>query len=142
MVRFDMVVLKRVGVGSAFKVGFVLSAMVSAVLGLIAFLFQLTVFNAILNVATIEVYSPGTTASDIAQLLSAIGTGTLCFIYAVGVVFGAIFGGIGFAVVALFYNITARWVGGLEFETFQSGAGLLDEIEAEMYEKRKRAENL
>lgn len=137
-----MLVLKRIGVGAAFKVGFVLSGMMSAVLGLLAFLFQLTVFNAIMNIATIEVYSPGTTVGEVSQVLSAIGTGTLCFLYAVGVVFGAIFGGIGFAVVALFYNLTARWVGGLEFETFQSGAGLLDEIEAEMYEKRKRAENL
>ena len=136
-----MLVIKRIGVGAAFKVGFVLSGMLSAVLGLIAFLFQLTVFNAIMNIATIEVYSPSTTtAGEISQVLSAIGTGTLCFLYVMGVVFGAIFGGIGFAVIALFYNMTARWVGGLEFETFQAGTGLLDEIEAEMYEKLKRAE--
>jgi hypothetical protein len=131
-----MVVLKRIGVGSAFKVGFVLTGMMSIVFGLIAFLFQLTVFNALMNNASIQVYAPGATAGDVAQLLSAIGTGTLCFLYAMGVVFGAIFGGIGFAVIALFYNMTARWVGGLEFETFQSGTGLLDEIEAELYEKR------
>jgi hypothetical protein len=136
-----MLVLKRIGVGAAFKVGLVLGGMMSAVLGLIAFLFQLTVFNAIMNIATIEVYSPGRTAGEISQVLSAIGTGTLCFLYVMGVVVGAIFGGIGFALVALFYNMTARWVGGLEFETFQSGSGLLDEIEAEMYEKRKHGEN-
>lgn len=133
-----MVVLKRVRVGSAFKVGFVLSGMLSAVFGLIALLFQLTFLNALMNIATIEVYSPGVDPGEFSQILSAIGTGTLCFLYMAGVVFGAIFGGIGFAVVALFYNMTARWVGGLEFETFQSGTGLLDEIEAEMYEKGKR----
>ncbi|HLU10550.1 MAG TPA: hypothetical protein VK003_12855 [Oceanobacillus sp.] len=136
-----MLVLKRIGVGAAFKVGLVLGGMMSAVLGLIAFLFQLTVVNAIMNVATFEVYSPNVSAGEVSQVLSAITTGTLCFLYAMGVIFSSIFSGIGFALVALFYNLTARWVGGLEFETFHAGSGLLDEIEVEMYEKRKRGEN-
>lgn len=136
-----MVVLKRIGVASAFKVGLVLCGILSAVFGLLAFIVQITLFNALLNSPNVFIDVQGATAGDVWQAMSAIGTGALCFLYAMGVVFGAIGGGIGFAVVALFYNLTARWVGGLEFETFQSGTGLLDEIEADMYGKRKRSED-
>lgn len=136
-----MLVLKRVRVGSAFKVGLVLSGLMTLVFGLIAFLLQFAFISAIVNSTSFQSYPPGQAQSSIEAMraVSLVGTGTLCFFYAMSVVFGAIFGGISFAIVAFFYNLTARWVGGLEIETFQSnGGGLLDEIEAEMYDKRKR----
>jgi hypothetical protein len=133
-----MFVLRRVGAGSAFKVGFVLSGIWSAVFGLLVFVFQLTALNAIMNTASFQVYAPGQSSLDVLQTLSLVGTGTLCLIYVATVVFSAIFGGLGFAFLALIYNLTARMVGGLELETLQSGSGLLDEIEAEMYETQKR----
>ncbi len=137
-----MVVLRRIGVGSAFKVGFVVNGLLAIVFGLLAFLIQAAFLNLITSAASIEVYSPGQSASAIEAMraFSLIGLGTLCLFYAMAVVFGAVFGGLGFALIAFFYNLTARWVGGLELETISTGSGLLDEIEAEMYgyEKRKR----
>lgn len=137
-----MVVLRRIGVGSAFKVGFVVNGLLAIVFGLLAFLIQAAFLNLITSAASIDVYSPGQSASAIEAMraFSLIGLGTLCLFYAMAVVFGAVFGGLGFALIAFFYNLTARWVGGLELETISTGSGLLDEIEAEMYgyEKRKR----
>lgn len=137
-----MVVLRRIGVGSAFKVGFVVNGLLALVFGLLAFLIQAAFLNLITSAASIDVYSPGQSASAIEAMraFSLIGLGTLCLFYAMAVVFGAVFGGLGFALIAFFYNLTARWVGGLELETISTGSGLLDEIEAEMYgyEKRKR----
>lgn len=137
-----MVVLRRIGVGSAFKVGFVVNGLLALVFGLLAFLIQAAFLNLITSAASIDVYSPGQSASAIEAMraFSLIGLGTLCLFYAMSVVFGAVFGGLGFALIAFFYNLTARWVGGLELETISTGSGLLDEIEAEMYgyEKRKR----
>jgi hypothetical protein len=137
-----MLVLRRIGIGSAFKVGFVVNGLLAIIFGLIAFLIQVGFLNLIMNSASFDVYGPGQpqTAIEAMRAFSLIGTGTLCFFYAMAVVFGAVFGGIGFAMMAFFYNLTARWVGGLELETIATGTGLLDEIEAEMYavEKRKR----
>lgn len=137
-----MLVLRRVGVGSAFKVGFVVNGLLAIIFGLIAFLIQVAFLNLIMGSANFDVYAPGQaqTTIDAMRAFSLVGTGTLCFFYAMAVVFGAVFGGIGFALLACFYNLTARWVGGLELETITTGTGLLDEIEAEMYavEKRKR----
>jgi hypothetical protein len=137
-----MLVLRRVGVGSAFKVGFMLNGLLALVFGLIAFLLQVAFLNTIMSGANFDVYTSGQTQTtiDTMRALSLVGTGTLCFFYAMAVVFGAVFGGIGFAILAFAYNVTARMVGGLELETISSGAGLLDEIEAEIYnvEKRKR----
>jgi hypothetical protein len=137
-VEVDMLVLKRVGVGAAFKVGLVLGALLALVFGLIAFLAQAALLNALVGTADVQLSSNGQNIDPI-QVMSLVGTSTLCFLYVLGVVFGALYCGISFAVGAFFYNLTARWVGGLEFETFQSGGGLLDEIEAEIYEKRKRS---
>lgn len=134
-----MLVLRRVRVGSAFKVGFVVNGLLAIVFGLVAFLLQVGLLNFITSAASFDVYSPGQSASAIEALRAVSLVGT-CFFYAIAVIFGAVFGGIGFALMAFFYNLTARWVGGLELETMTTGTGLLDEIEAEIYgvEKQKR----
>ena len=133
-----MFILKHIRIGSAFKVGFVVSGLAALVFGLIALLFQAAFVNLIMGTVNWQLSSNGQTVNP-SEVFSLISTGTLCFMYIVGVVFGALWGGIAFALTAFFYNLTARWVGGLELEFFQSAGGLLDEIEAEIYEKRKRS---
>lgn len=132
-----MLVLKRIGVGSAFKVGFVVNGLLALIFGLIAFLLQTALLSAVMSVVNVQT-TTGAQTADALQAMSLVGTGTMCFLYAVSVVFGAVFGGIGFAVIAFCYNVAARAVGGLEIETIQTSGGLLDDIEAEIYEKRKR----
>jgi hypothetical protein len=64
--------------------------------------------------------------------------GLLCF-YGVGIVAGAVFGGIQFAIGAFCYNLAANWVGGLKIELETGATELLDDIERDLG-KRKRDE--
>jgi hypothetical protein len=94
-----MKTLKRIGPGSAFKVGALLYAFLGLVLGAIFSLIGLAGTAAIPNMP------PGF------GMLFGVGA-----IIILPICYG-IFGGIGAALMALFYNLIAGWVGGLEIET-------------------------
>jgi transmembrane protein DUF3566 len=102
------VTIKHIGVGSAFKVGFVLSLIVSAVCGLIGAGFD-ALFTGVLSSAF---RSYGTTNLD----FGAVGLPILCIGYLIGVVVAGIAGGIGAAILALLYNLVSDRIGGLQVE--------------------------
>ena len=102
-----MQTIRHVAVGSAFKVGAALSALVFAVLGFFV------------------VFLPGLFGASILGALlgnegghGAFGVGFVGGLIAwiVGIVVYAIAGGIGGAIYAWLYNIVAGWVGGLEVD--------------------------
>lgn len=91
-------VLKSIGVGSAAKIGAVTSALMWAVLGLF-----FVMFGSIL-------------ASALPNGQGGAGAAGGIMMYIIMIPMYAIFGGIGGALYALFYNLVAGWVGGLEIE--------------------------
>jgi Na+-driven multidrug efflux pump len=118
--------LKRIEVGSAFRVGVILYGLLFAVFGLLFVLFQSLLLNSLTNLMRSSNFDspnlPNTSALLGVSVLS-----LLCF-YGVGIVAAAIFGGIQMAILAVFYNLTARWIGGLSVELQTDDAGLLDDI--------------
>lgn len=141
--------LRRIGVGAAFKVGLVVNGLMTAIFGLIFFAVQFLFFGSLF--ASIQSFSiqtssvaPLTSAAvssmnDWAGMFSVVGLGIFCFIYLMTVLVSALFGGLGFALFAALYNLTARWVGGLEFELTPVSGDLLDQIEWDLREKYKRS---
>jgi len=100
-----MQTLKRIGLGSAFKVGAVLSGLLFAIIGLPLVLIG--------------------TSGPLAQMLSTqtggmfsggVGLALGFVLYILGIFIYAIVGGIGFLIDALIYNIVASIAGGLEIE--------------------------
>ncbi|MEO8397713.1 MAG: hypothetical protein ABI700_32260 [Chloroflexota bacterium] len=127
--------LKRIDIGSAFRVGAILYGLLFAIFGLIFVLFNSLFFSALTNIARNSNFDAPNTPNPGAFLGAGI-LGLLC-LYGGGIVAGAIFGGIQIAIIALCYNLTARWVGGLKFELETDNDGLLDDIQRDVG-KRKR----
>jgi hypothetical protein len=127
--------LKRIDIGSAFRVGAILYGLLFALFGLIFVLFNSLFFSAITNMARSSNFDAPNTPNASAFLGAGI-LGLLCF-YGVGIVAAAIFGGIQIAIFAACYNLTARWVGGVRVELQTDNDGLLDDIERDV-SKRKR----
>lgn len=104
-----MVIIRKIDVGSAARVGAILSGLITAVFGLPVVLLQsalLSLFSvSIQNVPELE----GVVVGGV-SLLSLL-CGWLVF-----VVVGAIFGAIYFAVGAFLYNVTSGWIGGLRID--------------------------
>ncbi len=99
--------LRRIAVGSAFKVGAALSALLFAVLGFFVVLLP-GIFGASILGALLRDQGGG----------GAFGLGFIgsLIVYVLGIVLYWILGGIGFAIEAWLYNIVAGWIGGLEVE--------------------------
>lgn len=110
-----MVTLKRVDVGVAFRVGVVLSGLSALIFGLIGIGAQALLLNSLFSISTLS-FNGGTVSPSDLNMMSGMSFAFLCCAYLVGVVMSAIFGGIGFAIVAALYNLTANWVGGLQFQ--------------------------
>ncbi len=128
--------LKHIDVGAAFRVGAVLYGLLFAVFGLIFVLFESLFINMLTNLANTNVYSYGNVPFYSSANLLGLGViGALCF-YGVGIVAAAIGGGIMLAIVAIFYNLTARWVGGLRLELQADDSRLLDDIERDLRPSR------
>lgn len=104
--------VRRIGIGSAFKVGAVLSALLVALFG-IPFLILPGLLGASLLGTVLSEQGQG--AGEAAGALGAGLVGSLVF-YIVAIISSAIFGGIGYAIQALIYNLVAGWVGGIEVE--------------------------
>ncbi len=99
-----MQTIRYIAVGSAFRVGAALYALIFAVIGFFLVLLP-GIFGASLLGALLEDQGSG-----------AFGAGFIAsvLIYAIGIIVSAIGGGIGAAINAWLYNIVAGWVGGLE----------------------------
>lgn len=97
-----MQTLRRIGVGSAFKMGFALNALVMIVVGFFI-IFLPTVFGSLLFMREL---------SDLG------GMGLIGGIigWALMIVFGGLAGGVGAAIYAFLYNMAAGWMGGIEIE--------------------------
>lgn len=111
-----MIVIKKVNISSAFKVGAIVSGLISAVFGLLFIALQGLVFSAFMNLMMLEV---GTTSGFDTSGMNMFGTlslAFLCVFYIINVILSAVFGGIMSAVTALAYNLAANWVGGLELQ--------------------------
>jgi hypothetical protein len=104
------VTIKHVGVGSAFKVGVVLNIIIFAVFGLIALVMQL------LFASAFSAAFRNSTGSFSTFDLNTIGIPILCMGYVVGIIIAGIFGGIGFAIYALIYNLASGMIGGLQVQ--------------------------
>lgn len=126
--------LKRIDVGSAFKVGLVLFGLMSAVFGLLFVGLQ----GVFLTGITSMLRDAGSSASGYSFMMTG-GLVGLCFLYGMVVIFGAIGGGIQFAVTAFFYNLTVNWIGGIKIELEAPSDDLLDDIERDLG-KPKRGE--
>lgn len=107
-----MVTIKRIGVGSAFRVGMIVGGLLALIFGLL-FIALPSLFLTSLTGLMMSV-EPGMRGSG--DAFAAFTTATMCIIYIVNIVFSAIFGGITAAVSAVAYNLASRWVGGLEVE--------------------------
>ena len=102
------VTIKRVGIGSAFKVGFALNIIVFAIFGLIGVLLQVLFASALSSVYR----SSGGSSVNLASASLPI----LCIGYVVGTLAAGILGGIGFAIYALIYNLASGMIGGLQVQ--------------------------
>lgn len=100
-----MATLRRIGPGSAFKVGMVTYALFGVVIGVCVALFSMAAgpFGRL----------AGTEASPGAKALGfGLGLGAII----VAPIFYGILGGVGGALGALIYNLVAGWIGGLEVD--------------------------
>lgn len=97
-----MQTLRRIGVGSAFKMGFALNALIMIVVGFFI-IFLPSIVGSMLFMS---------------ELSNLGGMGLIGGIvgWALMIVFGGIAGGIGAAIYAFLYNMAAGWMGGIEIE--------------------------
>jgi hypothetical protein len=102
--RNYMATLKRIGPGSAFKVGLVLYALLGVFIGIIVACVSL-VAGSLGGLA-----APG--APGVRMMGFGMGFGAIIFFP----VFYGVIGGIFAAVGAVIYNVVAGWVGGLEVD--------------------------
>ena len=98
-----MLRIKKISIGSAFNVGLIFSALYWGVAGLF-----------IVILPSLGNTEPSFFESQTPSL------GESIFSYIIGLPLSAIFGGLGTALGALFYNITAQWTGGLTLEVSQT----------------------
>ncbi len=126
-----MVVIRRIDVGSAARVGAILSGLTVAVLGLPVLLLQ----SLFLNVMTVSFNDARVDSALIGgSLLFSLICGWLVFI-----VISAIFGAIYFTVLGLLYNLTSTWVGGVRVELMRVRTEIndpFDEFDDDMPRKR------
>ena len=103
--------LRRVGVGSAFKVMAVLSGLIWLIFGLIFVILGLCgIFG------SAGALSRNTDTGNVGAGMMAFSGVTLILIYVAGAIFYTIAGGIIGALYALLYNATSRLTGGLEVD--------------------------
>lgn len=100
-----MATLKRIGPGSAFKVGAVTYALLGLVIGACIALFSM-IAGSLGSLAGTEA-GPGAKALGLGMGLGAI---------IIAPIFYGIIGGIGGALGAFIYNLVAGWIGGLEVD--------------------------
>lgn len=104
------VTINRVSVGSAFKVGALLTGLLMAVFGLL-----FIVLPSLMGASLLALMLQDPAAAD---ALGGLGVGLVggLVIYVFAIVIYTILGGIMFAIQALLYNIVAGIVGGIEMD--------------------------
>lgn len=129
-----MLTVKRIGVGSAFRVGMVAGAVLAAITSLILLLLQGAFFSFIASAMNATSWNGMTGSGSLSSLagannlFTAFGLAVACLLYIVNIVLSAVFGGIAAALAAFAYNVTAGWVGGLEIEV----VGSLDKLKRDL----------
>lgn len=126
--------LKRVDIGSAFRVGVILYGLMFVIFGGLSVLFQGLFWNAIFRSATFNLPNAPNVPNGATVFFGASALTLFC-LYLAGIVVAAIFGGIFAALLAFFYNLSARWVGGIRVE-LETETGLLDDIERDMGKRK------
>ena len=108
-----MAIVRRVGPGSAFKVGLVLYALMGLVLGICVAFFSM-VAGSIGGLGHSPMSGPGGTGAswDARSLGLGMGFGAIIFLP----LFYGLIGGVFAAISAAVYNLAAGWVGGLEVD--------------------------
>lgn len=106
-----MVVIKRIDVVSAMKVGALLSGLMFVVFGLLLLLLQSAMLSAFSSAFT-QAGGSGFSSGN----LMAAGLVGFCAFYVFGVIASVISGAISGAVGAFAYNLVANWVGGLRVQ--------------------------
>ena len=122
--------LKRIDIGSAFRVGFVVYAIMFAIFGLLFVLLQGWLFSLMSRSMT-------TNVPDGAAIFYGAGIlGTVCF-YGVGFGASAIGGGFQFAIGAWCYNLAANLLGSIKIVLEADDPTLtLDDLAAETYKRK------
>lgn len=115
-----MITIKRINIGSAFRVGALVSLVIALITGLLVVLLQSLFATAIIGLLS---YDNGFQTSRGPDIFTAFSLATACIFYLVYVVFAGIFGGIGGVITAVAYNLVSGWVGGLEVELDGLGKG-------------------
>ena len=110
MESHQRIMIRRISVGSAFRVGLIWSSVIFAFFGLLGLLFY----------GVIASFALGTSlgSDEVAGMLGIFGGGFIIQIvlYVIGIIFYGVLGGIMTAISAIFYNFVARIGGGLEID--------------------------
>lgn len=113
-----MVTLKRVGINSAFKIGAMIGLITSLISGALLVGMQalfVSTFTGLISSSLDSTDMPYINPAEL-NFITAFGLAGLCVFFIVYIVFSTIAGGIGGIIWGLAYNLSARWVGGLELE--------------------------
>lgn len=103
--------IKSISISSAFKIGLVVNALLAAVLGGLVTLLQASFLSLMSGGGSSFTINGRPASFDLGSLTLV----SLCLIWIVGIGISAVIGGIGAALAALFYNLAARFVGGIEY---------------------------
>lgn len=125
-----MTTVKRIDIGSAFKVGAFTTGLLYAIFGL---LFSVVFVPFFMIGSSSSFYSSGSSTSLSSDQAGAAALASICIFYFCGIFIYAILGGIYFAVAAFIYNLVSGWIGGLKVEL---------ETELPPEAKRKRDSNV
>jgi len=109
-----MVTVKKIDIASAFRVGALVTGLLSLIIYAIVILFQATIFSSLVSMSANINGQP--VPSSASSFLGAASVASLCFLYGCGVTLQTIVGGIMAALGAFFYNIVANQFGGLQVE--------------------------
>ena len=109
-----MITIKRIDIGSAFRVGALVSGLLALVILAIFMLFQATIFTSLVSMTSS--INGQQVPSSASSFLGAASLATMCVFYGCGVIIQSIAGGIMAALGAFFYNIVANQFGGLQME--------------------------
>ena len=127
-----MITVKRIDIGSAFRIGTLVTGLFSLIVFALVAIFQAAIFSSLFSMSSELNGSP---AFPEASFFGLAGLAGFCVFFVCGTVIYAVIGGISAALFAFFYNLVARQWGGLEVEL----AGLEAYLPVEAPEKAKNS---
>ncbi len=125
-----MITIKRIEIGSAFRIGMLVTGLFSLIVFALVGIFQAAIFSSLFSMSSD--FSGGAPLPE-SSFFGLAGLAGFCTLLVCGTIIYAIIGGISAALFAFFYNLVARQWGGLEVEL----AGLEAYAAADMREKAK-----